>query len=100
VVIHYLDVYWTCLGPYKTDSPLVVDANAVLSLSVASQGFQVVAGRRLHEIQCLSRIQLRQLPLCYGQECLESTRALALVQRLGVFALERLDHADSVLRET
>ena len=98
VVIHYLDVDRAHIGPHEADSPLVIDANAVLSFSITFQRFQVVAGRRLHEIQRLGCIQLRQLSLGHGKERFEPARAPALVQRQGVFALERLDHADSVLR--
>jgi hypothetical protein len=98
VVIHDLDICWTGVGPYEADSPLIVDANAVLPFAVTPQSFQVIPRRRLHEVQGLGRIQLRESPLCDGQERLEPARALALVKRQGVFALERLDHAPSILR--
>ena len=98
VVIHYLDVGWTCLSPYEADSPLIVDANAVLSLPVAFQSFQVISGRSLHEIQRLRSIKLGEFSFRHGEERFEPTRTLALVERQSVFALERPDHARSVLR--
>ncbi len=98
VVIHYLDISRTYFGPYKADSPLIVNANAMLTLSVTLQSFQMVSGRGLHEIQRLSSIQLRQFPLSHRQESSEPARTLALVQCQRVFALERLDHAGIVLR--
>ena len=98
MVIHYLDVDRACVGPHKADSPLNVDPNAVLSFSVALQRFQVVARRRLHEIQRLGRIQLREFSLSDRQERFEPARTFPLIQRLGVFALERLDHDGSLLR--
>src|ERR1700690_1300260 len=32
--------------PFKADSPLIVNANAVLALAIARQGFEAVAGER------------------------------------------------------
>jgi hypothetical protein len=77
---------------------LVVDANTVLAFPIAFQCFQVISGRRLHEFQSLRRIQLREFSLSNGKKRLEPARAFALVQRQGVFALERLDHRISLLR--
>ena len=98
VVIHYLDADRACVGPHKADSPLNVDPNAVLSFSVALQRFQVVARGRLHEIQRLSRIQLREFSLSHRQKRFESARTFPLVQRQSVFALEGLDHDGILLR--
>jgi len=40
----YLDIRWTRYpsGPLKADPPLVIDANAVLALSIPLQGFEPV----------------------------------------------------------
>jgi hypothetical protein len=45
MVVNDLDIRWTeCpSGPLKADSPLVIDANAVPSLSVTLQGFESVS---------------------------------------------------------
>jgi hypothetical protein len=48
VIINYLYVVGITVVPTKTESPLVVDANAVLALSVGSQEFQPVSGRARH----------------------------------------------------
>jgi hypothetical protein len=45
VVVDDLDVPSLIIAPDKTDAPLVVDANAELTLAVAAQGFQPIAGR-------------------------------------------------------
>ena len=45
VIINDLDIVSIVLAPYKTDSPLIIDADAVLALAVAAQFFQMVAGR-------------------------------------------------------
>ena len=44
VIVHDLDVHcpWT-VGPSESDTPLPVDTNGILSLSVTSESFQAVA---------------------------------------------------------
>ncbi|WP_445083048.1 hypothetical protein [Candidatus Nitrotoga sp. BS] len=98
VVVHDLNVGRANISPHEADAPLNIDSNAVLTLSIIFQRFQVIARRRLQKRQCLRRVQLGELTfrnLCQGPE---AARALSLVERLGVLALERLDHAMSVLR--
>jgi hypothetical protein len=48
VIINNLDVVGIAVMPAKTEPPLIVDANAVLALSVGSQGLQPVSGRARH----------------------------------------------------
>ena len=98
MVVHDFDVDGSDARPNEANAPLVVDTNTVLTLSVTLQGFEAVAWRSLQKVKRLGRLQLSQLALCNWQERLELPRALALVQRLRVFALERLDHALMVLR--
>jgi hypothetical protein len=45
VVVDYLDVQRIAIFPAKADAPLIVDPDAVLSFSAASQGFQSIARR-------------------------------------------------------
>ena len=45
MVVHDLDVPSISVTPYETNSPLIVDANAVLSLPVTTKPFQTVARR-------------------------------------------------------
>jgi hypothetical protein len=44
VIIHYLNIDWPArtLGPLEADTPLIIDANAELRLSVSFKGFQPV----------------------------------------------------------
>jgi hypothetical protein len=98
VVVHDLNVCRPDFSPYETDAPLVVDPDAVLTSSIALQGFQAIARRSLQEVQCLCRVQLSELSLsdpCYG---FEATWTSAFIERLRVFASERLDHGRIVLR--
>ncbi len=43
VVIHYFYVLSACVGPAETDTPLIIDTNAVLTFSVADQRFKAIA---------------------------------------------------------
>ena len=62
MIVHDFNVVRVAFAPVKTDSPLVVDANAVLSLSSAFQGFEPVARRHGHLPQFRSCVQQQQFP--------------------------------------
>jgi hypothetical protein len=51
VIIHNFYVKRVSFMPAKTNAVLVIDANAVLSRSGASQGFQIVARRNAEVIE-------------------------------------------------
>src|SRR3546814_2710932 len=46
VIVGDLDIIRPILGPDEADGKLVVDADGMLALTVARQGFEAVAGRR------------------------------------------------------
>lgn len=77
--------------PDEADAPLLVDADAVLSLSVVPQGLQAVAGRGLQVIKNCRPVELRQLAQRGSLNVHPAFDALALIEGLGVFALEALD---------
>ena len=56
MVIDYFHTVCMVSAPDKTDSPLVVDSDAVLSLPVSSQGFQAVRGRNPEIIKAMGVI--------------------------------------------
>ena len=93
MIVHDFDVNGTDARPHKADAPLVIDTNTVLTLSVIFQGLKAVARRGLQKVESLGGFKLSELALCNVHEGFELSRALALVQRLRAFALERLDHA-------
>ena len=98
VVVHDLNVRRPDFSPHEADAPLVIDADTVLTLPIIFQRLKVIAWRRLQEGQCLCGVKLRELALGDLGQSSEPARTLALVQRQRVLALERLDHARSVLR--
>jgi len=48
VIVNNLDDRWPLSSglPLKTDSPPIINANAVLTLAVARQGFKSISGQR------------------------------------------------------
>jgi hypothetical protein len=93
VVVHYLHTFSARASPAKTDAPLIIDANAVLSQPVTFQGFQPVAWRHSQVIQTTGNLQLSELSPGYGSDVNESPDTLAPGQSLGLGAPERPDHA-------
>ena len=61
MVIDDLDVPGFAVSPNEANAPLLVDPNAVLSLPVAAQGFQAIAGRRPQIVNLLCRIDCDKL---------------------------------------
>jgi len=45
VVVDDFDVVGVAIFPVKADTLLIVDADTVLAFAVASEGFEVIAGR-------------------------------------------------------
>lgn len=51
MIIHDFHLIRVGVAPFETNPPLVVDANAVLSVPVAGQFFQMIRGRRPQIVQ-------------------------------------------------
>jgi hypothetical protein len=79
MVVDYLNVCRVSPMPYKTDSILLVDSNAVLSETVALQSLKIVAARSRKIAQLPCRVQCFQFP---------SRGALDMPQRRHVFPFE------------
>src|ERR1035437_2890409 len=76
------------LRPLETHAPLLVDANAELSFTVAAQGLKAIAGqqpqvasadRRLQNIQTPLRLLLERLKLSDAFPCGKTLRALVTI---------------------
>lgn len=61
MIIDYLHIVSVIRSPIKTNSPLVVDANAVLSEAIAGKFFQAISRRNTKVVNCFSIIQHSQL---------------------------------------
>jgi hypothetical protein len=58
VIVDNLDIVGIAVVPTKTEPPLIIDANAVLTLSIGGQGFQPVPGRACQVSQDHCTVQL------------------------------------------
>jgi hypothetical protein len=58
VIVDNLNIVGIAVMPAKTETLLVIDANAVLALSVGSQWLQPVSGRACHVSQDDGTVQL------------------------------------------
>jgi hypothetical protein len=63
VVVGYLHVLSIALRPPEADSPLVVDSDAVLALSIPSQSLKAIAWRDSKILECVGAIENGQLSL-------------------------------------
>jgi hypothetical protein len=61
VVIDDLDQFGAAVAPDEADAPLIVDSDAMLAASVASQGFEAITGQcpQVHELAASSMSSFR-----------------------------------------
>jgi hypothetical protein len=69
--------------PDKTDSPLIVDPNRVLSFTIAPQGFQLISWRRAQNTQLRGCVKLEQLPNCNPLDSAKTLAVLVMKKPLG-----------------
>ena len=86
------------LTPGKTDSPLIIDPNRMLSFPIASQRFQLISGRRSQNPQFRSCVELEQLPQGDALDGAKTLAVMILKEFLGVPRAKALNHTHSVLR--
>jgi hypothetical protein len=96
VVICDLDFICIALPPDKADSPLIVDANTVLTLTVAVERLQPIAGRRREVAEFRSSIQLPQFPLSDPLDGPKSLNPLPAVELCSFLRAKRADHLFSI----
>src|ERR1035438_6074541 len=65
MIIDNLDVLRSALSPDETDSPLVVDSDAMLTLPVAGQSLDPVSRNRRDVFQFFGIVEHSQLPPRY-----------------------------------
>jgi hypothetical protein len=80
------------IAPDKTKPPLIVNADALLSLAIAMQSFEAIGRWRSQIAQLRCAIQLSQLAAGNAFNCLKAPDRLAAMMSLGFRAAERLDH--------
>src|SRR3990172_1093266 len=76
VVIHYLYVFSACFRPAETDAPLIIDADAVLTGSVALQRLESVSRRYPQVLQAAGDLQLPELSTRHAGDVHEAPDAV------------------------
>ena len=61
MVVHDFNIKNISVLPTKTNPPLIVDADAVLSFAITLQGLQPVTGRDLEFVKALRLVQVQKL---------------------------------------
>lgn len=92
MIIHDFHVVRVAASPTETDSPAIVDTDAVLTGSIALQSLQSISWRRGQITQFRRSIKLSQLALRNALELSKAQYALSLMQPLRVRRTEGLDH--------
>jgi hypothetical protein len=88
VIICDLHVVSVSVAPHETDTPLVIDAYAVLSRTVAFQLMKSVTWRHSQIRQTFGRVQHQELSSRWLSNVHELTDILIVEKPLGVGALE------------
>jgi hypothetical protein len=92
MIIHNLHVKRIGPSPAETDPPLIINADAVLSLPFSLESLQAVSGRGSKVAQLHTAVQLAQFSAGLPLERDKTRYALALVEFLGIAAAKGPDH--------
>ncbi len=100
MIIYNLDTVGIPIVPFKTDPPLVIDANAVLACAIPFQLFQLVRGWNAQVVECHRPVQHSQLAkgalLNRGRKL---SRTLAVEDFFGFVTPEGSYHGRALSRE-
>lgn len=92
MVIYDLDVIRVSIFPTETDSPLIVDTNAVLALAAPGQLLKMVRGRNPQIVQVFRCVKREQLSQASTLDTLKPLRMLSFKDLLGLSATEAPNH--------
>jgi hypothetical protein len=92
VIVDDLNLVCVSISPNETKTPLIVDPDAMRSLSFPAQCFQTISRRCRQIPQFRGAVQLPELPAGDLFDSLKAPTALALVKPLCLGTPERPDH--------
>jgi hypothetical protein len=92
VIVHDFNLVRTVFTPDKANTPLVVDADAVLILALASERFELIARWNSQVGQHHRGVQLQQLAPRYPFDVPEPGYRPAAKKRFGIWAKEGMNH--------
>src|SRR5258708_31979395 len=81
VIVDYLHVFGTRIGPPEHDSPLIIDADRVLTRQIALKSFKAVAGRRAQGLKRVGGVHPNRFSASYpGEVCRGTLRNSAALK--------------------
>ncbi len=90
MVIDNFNVVNAVIGPAEADSELIVNSNAMLTLTVPFQRFELISRRNLKVLQFFDHIKLNQLADGCTSDSSKAPALLSFKELLRVFVLEAL----------
>jgi len=90
MVVHDLDIARVSVAPAETDSPSIIDANAVLTDAVGTESLETIARRRSQIIEPTGRIDRQEL----------RPRATLYLHGQAAHGVTREDSRGQLVRET
>ena len=98
MIIHNFDRIRSIVFPDKTNPPLIIDSNAVLTLAVAMQAFQPVTREPGQVGQCSGLIKPVQAAFCLCLDTVKSPYPLTFIKLLRILASKSLNHEPRVAK--
>jgi len=92
MIVNDFHVMRAIFAPFEADSPLPVDPNAIVSLSISAQDFQSIARKTCQVLQASCAIQGLEAAFRLSSETSESADSTTKVKRLGVFVAKISNH--------
>ena len=92
MVIHNFDIVGVAALPSKAYSPLIIDADAVLPLSVVFQRFKLIAGRLPQILKGSSAMQVEKFAPRLPFEGLKTGNSTIIKESSGIATSKRFDH--------
>ena len=100
MIIHNFDIVRVAVLPSKANSPLIIDTDAVLPLSVPFQRFQLIAGRLPQILNSSGAVQVEKFAPRLPFESLKTSNSAIIKESGGVAASKRFDHVGRIVRLT
>jgi hypothetical protein len=98
MVIYDFNIVRIANFPFKTNAPLIVNANAVLTLPVAFKRFQLIARWLPEVLEVTGTVQIDKLSSCLPFNSLK-TKNYPIIKECGrIFAMKCLYHGGIILR--
>jgi hypothetical protein len=93
MVVNDFHIISVAFAPPETNSPLLVDPDAILSFPITSQGFQLVAGWHSKRVERDSGVKHIEFAQGHTLDCFETATFACPFQRFGVAASISQNHS-------